>query len=223
MRKLLVLSCALLCATPAAAETLPGRLAEEAAAAPRANTTECVAARADAMDWSEGGVGKVLKGVGRVAIWPLGERSAERRSEEKNAARERVMERVRQACFEQPTFERSPPSPDQRWPMARGYDRDLSFVAKVGGRSVTAFVHPTANSIWMKTAEGGPGFMQWTSDAWLRPVAWVIEPTGCRLTEDVPAPGATREAGFVCPAGVDIRAILSARSSTWKAGDRLSL
>lgn len=212
---------AIIAATPASAETLPGRLAEEAASSPKADATECVAARADAMDWTEGGIGKVLKGVGRVVVWPLAERSAERRSEEKNAARERIMERVRQACFDQPPFERAPPSASQRWPMAREYDGKLSFVAQVGGRSVHAYVHPTTETIWVKTAEGGPGFTLWTPDAWVRPVAWALEPTGCRVTEDVPAPGKTREIGFVCPAGVDLRALVRAQARNWRPGQQL--
>ncbi len=212
---------AALVATPAAAETHPGRLAHEAADSPKANATECVAARADALDWSEGGVGKVLKGAGRILVWPLAERSAERRSEERNAARERVMERVRQACFVQPEFERAPPSPDQRWPMARGYDGKLSFVAKVGGRSILVMVHPTTNTLWMLSKDGGPGSALWTPDGWVRPVAWAIEPTGCRVTEDVPSSGNTREVGFVCPADVDLRALVRSQAASLRAGDQL--
>lgn len=194
--------------TPAAAETLPGRLADSVGNDPKAATPECQAAQADAREWSEGGIGKVLKGVGRVAIWPLGERSAHRRSDQKNAAREQVMERVRQACFTQPEIVRAPPSPSQRWPSGKGYDRRSLFRAKAGGREVVAMIHPTANTILLRTGEDGPGHSLWTAEGWVRPLAWSLEPTGCRVTEDQAVPGYGREVGFVCPSGVNLRAIV---------------
>lgn len=193
-------------AQPALADTFPGRLADSVGDDPLANTPDCAAAKADAADWSEGGVGKVLKGIGRVAIWPLGERSAERRAADKNEAREQLMQRLRSSCFTQPTFERAPPSPGQRWPGAKGYDKKLAFAANVGGRQVVAMVHPATNTIWVRAEAGGPGFVYWKSEDWVRPVAWALEPTGCKVTQDAQAPGKTREIGFVCPSGYDLRA-----------------
>jgi hypothetical protein len=196
---------------PAYAGTLPSRLADQVDATdPKAASLDCQAAQADARDWSEGGVAKVLKGVGRVVIWPLGERSAQRRSDQKNEARELVMERVRQACFTQPTFTRAPPTPGQRWPGGKGYDRSQRYLAQAGGRTVMVIIHPKANTLWLRTGEGGPGFELWSSDAWVAPVAWSLEPFGCRITEDHPAPANSREAGFICPQDVDLRALVRA-------------
>jgi hypothetical protein len=211
----------LLLATPAAAETLPSRLADSVGGDPKAATPECAAAQADARAWTEGGVGKVLKGVGRVAIWPLGERSARRRSDEQNAARERVMERVRQACITQPELTRAPHQPDQRWPGGKGYDRELLFRATAGGRTIIGLVHPTARTIWLKTGEDGPGHLYWAADAWTGVAAWALEPTGCKVTEDQPGPGFTREVGYVCPAGIDLRE-LTKRQPAVKDGARFN-
>lgn len=207
-------------AAPAYADTFPSRLADSVGDSPLANTPQCAAAKADAADWSEGGFGKVLKGVGRVVIWPLGERSAERRANDKNEAREQVMQRLRASCFVQPTFERAAPSPSQRWPGAKGYDKNVGFAAAVGGRDIIGLVHPATDTIWVRARSGGPGFVYWEPEDWVRTVAWAIEPMGCKVTEDAQAPGKTREVGFVCPAGVDLRAAILSQPGV-RGGERL--
>ncbi len=195
----------------AGAATLPGRLAESVGNDPKASTPECQAAQADAREWDEGQLGKVASRVGRIIIWPLGERRAQRKGDEKNAARELVTERLRQACFTQPIIERAETPRDQRWPGGRRYDKKLTFSVRTGGRKVAVLVHPTANALWVRSTSGGPGHAFWTPESFVGPVAWALEPTGCRVTADMPAAEDSREVGFVCPPGVDLRQLVLAR------------
>lgn len=207
----------------AAAGTLPAELAARVGNDPKADTPQCLAAKADAEDWTEGGAKKVLKTIGRIAIWPLGERSARRRGRAISADRERLMQRLRDACFTQPVFDRAAPRAGQRWPGGRGYEKRLAFYAQGGGRLILVFVHPDTDTMWLKAADGDPGFQYWTGDQWVGPVAVTLEPLGCQVTEDAPAPSSTREMGFKCPEGVNLRALVASQSEATRAGIPLHL
>lgn len=194
-----------LMASAAVAGGLPSQLAETVGGDPEASTPECQAAVADANAWNERKAQGALGKVGRFIIWPLGEGKARRKSEAKNAARELVMERLRQACFTQPVINRAEAPRGQRWPGGEGYDKKLAFVARTGGRKVLAVIHPSIDTMWVQASNGGRGYVYWTPDAFVGPVSWALEPTGCRVTQDNPAANGGREVAFVCPPGVNLR------------------
>ncbi|WP_271065113.1 hypothetical protein [Caulobacter sp. NIBR1757] len=205
-------------AGPAHADTLPSQLADMVGADPKANTADCVAAKADAYEWSEEKGKNALRTIGRIAIWPLGERAARRRGRARNEARELVMQRLREACFTQPELVRASAVAGQRRPGGRGYEGDAVFRTGAGGRNVVGVVHPVHNTIWLRPGGGEPGFATWQPDDWARSAAWVIAPSGCQVAEDWAAPGNTREVSFVCPSGVDLRALLLSQSERVRAG-----
>ncbi|MDO9338484.1 MAG: hypothetical protein Q7T61_18985 [Caulobacter sp.] len=205
-------------AGPAHADTLPSQLADMVGDDPKANTPDCVAAKADAHEWSEEKGKNALKTIGRIAIWPLGERSARRRGRARNEARELVMQRLREACFTQPDLVRADAVPGQRRPGGRGYESEAVFRTGAGGRNVTGIVHPLHNTIWLRPGGGEPGFATWQPDDWARSAAWVISPTGCQVAEDWAAPGNTREVSFVCPANIDLRAMVLSQAERVRAG-----
>ncbi len=202
--------------------TLPSRLAGLVGDDPKANTPDCIAAKADAEEWSEERGKDTLKTIGRIAIWPLGERSARRRGRAKNEARELVMQRLREACFTQPELVRAAAVPGQRRPGGRGYEREAVFVTGAGGRNVVGIVHPIHNTIWLKPGDGELGFATWQPDDWARSAAWVIAPVGCQVAEDWAAPGGTREVSFVCPANLDLRALVLSQGERVRAGAPLT-
>lgn len=220
MRRSIALSLILsvVIAIPAYADTLPSQLADMVGDDPKANTPDCIAAKADAHEWSEEKGKAALKTIGRIAIWPLGERAARRRGRAKNEARELVLQRLREACFTQPELVRASAVPGQRRPGGRGYESDAVFRTGVGGRNVTGIVHPIHNTIWLRPGGGEPGFATWQPDDWARSAAWVIAPVGCQVAEDWAAPGNTREVSFVCPANVDLRALVLSQGERVRAG-----
>jgi hypothetical protein len=218
-RKLTILLIAAACiASPASADTLPSRLAGRVGDDPKANTPDCIAAKADAEEWNEERGKNTLKTIGRIAIWPLGERSARRRGRAKNEARELVMQRLRDACFTQPELVRAAAVSGQRRPGGRGYERDAVFLTGAGGRNVVGIVHPIHNTIWLKPGDGEAGFATWQPDDWARSAAWVLSPVGCQVAEDWAAPGGTREVSFVCPANLDLRALVLSQGERVRAG-----
>lgn len=218
IKPILLAAVAALFAGAASAETFPGRLAAQVGNDPKADTADCRAAQADAISWNEKkGVG-ALRRIGRIAIWPLGERGARRRGEEKNEARELVMAALREQCFTQPPFERAPPVEGQRWPGAEGYDRSGGLDIIVGGREVAAIVHPRFNTIWVRARGGGPGYVYWQPEDFIRSVAWAIEPAGCRVTQDRPAPNNSREVAFKCPGDVNLRQLVETESPLIRRG-----
>lgn len=205
-------------ASAAVANTLPSQLADMVGNDPKANTPDCLAAKADAHEWSEEKGKNALKTIGRIAIWPLGERAARRRGRARNEARELVMQRLREACFTQPEIVRADAVPGQRRPGGRGYESEAVFRTGAGGRNVVGILHPTHNTIWLRPGGGEPGFASWQPDDWARSAAWVIAPVGCKVAEDWAAPGNTREVSFVCPASVDLRALVLSQAERVKAG-----
>ena len=207
-----------LAAAPALAATHPSRLADQVGADPEANSPDCVAAKADAMAWDERHFSKTMGRLGRIAVWPLAENKARRKGEEKNEARERVMERLRLACFSQPAVNLRPKNIGQRWPGGKGYDRQGSLDIIVGGREITAWVHPTAKVLMVKARGGGPGSYLWRDEAWLSVVAWSLEPAGCGVSEIQPVDQMAREIAYVCPDGTDLRRLVASGSPLVRRG-----
>lgn len=213
----LVLAASLL-AGAASAQSFPARLADQVGNDPLADTPDCIAAQTDARAWNEKSAVGSLRNVGRFIVWPLAERAAQRRNDIKDEAREVVMEALRQSCFTQPSFTRAEPVPGQRWPAATGYDRPGGFNIIVGGRDMAALVHPTFNTIWIRARSGGPGYIHWKDEDFVRSVAWAIEPTGCRVTQDRAAENHSREVGYVCPEGVNLRQLVESKSDLVRRG-----
>ena len=204
----------------AAAVTAPQQLAAFAVGDPKSETPDCVAARADADAWDEQRGKSAFKTVGRIIIWPLGERSARRGKRAKNEARQLVTDRVREACFTIPELARAAPIPGQRRPMGQGYRGGVAFLTGAGGVTVKGQVHPTLNTIYLAAVNGVVGG---TAEDWAGLAGKVISPAGCQIADAWPGPAKAWEVSYVCPEGVDLIQLFNEQSERVRVGAPLQL
>jgi hypothetical protein len=203
-----------------ATTTAPVRLATVATQTdPQAESVECRAAAADAGQFSEQLTSRAFKGFLMGLAWPFTMGKPQELDHRKAVERHRYMERIRVACFTQPPFERAPPVSGQRWPETRNYLKSTAFMNGVGGRSIVGYAHASENTIWLKQGPGAYDAEWWTGDDWTRAAAWLIAPTGCRVAETRMVISVWWEVSYVCPAGVDLRALMKAQqASIWAGG-----
>lgn len=91
------------------------------------------------------------------------------------------------------------------------------------GRTFTLWVHPKENRILLEVPPGEAVFKKptkWPIEYWRHAAEIFVAPVGCGI-QDVDVnwrEGAAWEATFVCPPGVDLRALVKAQSPALKKG-----
>jgi hypothetical protein len=96
------------------------------------------------------------------------------------------------------------------------------------GRTFRFYVHPHENLLLIQPSAGSAWTkhpQKWPQEAWKHAAATLVAPAGCAVTEiHVKSRiGATWEAGFACPAGVDLRALMMAQRAAITHGEPLRL
>ena len=95
-----------------------------------------------------------------------------------------------------------------------------------GGRTFKLWVHPKENRILLEAAIGQSFFGKpgkWPLEYWRQAAESFVAPVGCGI-QDVDVnwrAGASWEASYVCPPGVDLRALVNAQTDQLKKGQPL--
>lgn len=112
------------------------------------------------------------------------------------------------------------------------YGMDLADAnATVDGKAYALQVHPTDNTVvaqrgfgslmgqsFVEGATLGAVSMQEPLPYWRRAITWLLEPAGCSIVSIYELERSSYEAEYVCPPGVDLRALVAANRPALRRG-----
>ena len=115
------------------------------------------------------------------------------------------------------------------------YGMDLADAnTSVDGRRYSLYVHPRDNTVMAQRGMGavlgqsavegltfGAVSMQEPMPIWRSAVNWLLEPAGCTILSIYELERTSFEAEYQCPAGVDLRRLVSEHRTTLREGQQL--
>lgn len=90
----------------------------------------------------------------------------------------------------------------------------------LGDRTIRVYVHKSRNTLLLQPAvkELGRDPSNWPDADWQAAAAAFVRPLGCVIPQTLPLARATWEATYLCPAGIDLPALVKRQGQAVKDG-----